>query len=107
MSACAKNGLQAKSAINEHRVDAAAEGLGRLRLDQRHRVPHHRDLPEHSAGPPASTSASLHLGDLVLVDRGTLRLGDVRAISSRTPAYAVMVATEHDVGRAAVVGAFG
>ncbi len=49
--------------------------------------------------------ASVHLGDLVLLDRGALRLGDVRAVSARTSTHALMVAAEHDLGRAAVVGA--
>ena len=40
-----------------------------------------------------------------LVDRGALRLGDVRAVPARDPSDAVVVADEHDLGWAAVVGA--
>ena len=55
--------------------------------------------------PAAPAAAALHLGDLVLVDRGALRLGDVRAVPARASAHAVVVAAEHDMGWAAVVGA--
>ena len=58
-----------------------------------------------AASPPAPAAARLHLGHLVLLDRGPLRLGDVRAVPGGHPSHAVVVADEHDLGWAAVVGA--
>jgi hypothetical protein len=45
--------------------------------------------------------------DLVLVDRGALRLGGLRAVPACSPSHAVLVAAEHDVGRAPVAVPIG
>ena len=62
-------------------------------------------VPQLAARPPAPAPPRVHLGRLDLVDRGAVRLGDVRAVPAGDPADAVVVAAEHDLGRAAVVGA--
>ena len=94
---------RAKSATNERPDDARDAGGQRLRARRWHRVHRPRRVPELSPAPRAPAPAALHLGDLVLVDRGALRLGDVRAVPARYPPHAVVVAAEHDVGWIALV----
>ena len=59
----------------------------------------------YPAAPPASAPPRVHLGHLVLVDRGSLRLGGVRTVPARHSSHAVLVAAEHDLGWPAGVGA--
>src|SRR6476469_5506776 len=88
------------STIDEHGTDAAADGVRDLRLGQRHSVLGRRDLSKRPRPATAPTTSAVHLGDLVLVDRGALRLGDVCAVPARTSAHAFVVAAEHDLGLA-------
>ena len=98
-------GRQPVSATNERRADAAAGVIDRVRVHRWHHVLHHRRVPERTAPPPAPTPPRVHLGDRDLLDRGSVRLGDVRAVPGGHPAHAVVVADEHDLGRVAGIGA--
>ncbi len=84
-------------ATNERRTDAAAGVVDRVRLHRRHRVLRRRRVPERAPPPPAPAAARVHLGDRDLLDRGAVRLGDVRAVPVGAPADAVVVADEHDL----------
>src|SRR4029453_6951587 len=90
--------LRSVRTATDDRADSASGGSHRLRL---HRWVHVRSpwrVPELSRAPLASTPPRVHLDNLVLVDRGFVRLGGVRTVPARHSSHAVLVAAEHDLG---------
>ena len=86
-------------------ADPAPHRVDRVRLRRRDRVPRRRRVPQLASPPPAPAAPGVHLGRRDLVDRSAVRLGDVRAVPGGDPTDAVVVAGQHDLGWAAVVGA--
>src|ERR1700742_3213395 len=89
---------------SEHPDDTRNGGGDVLRVHQQHHLPRRWDLPELPTPAHPPPAAAQPLGDLVLLDRVSVRLGNVRAVSAGAAPDAVLVADERHLGRAALLG---